>query len=200
MTDQPALRISNIVYGRQVVGNRVQYFVDPRGDGAERAVPETVVLKRWRQRKLDGYSFSGTRLSSTLWRAIHLAFPLDAEKICKLSPNEIHQTIERRRPALEQHYFRVPSAESLKALLCVVGPGRLRSLMSRHTAPKHEGHSGTPDLFLYATNQTTGKPCVPRFVEVKKPGEKVSYDQRAEIKFLRDLGLHARILRLIERK
>jgi hypothetical protein len=133
--------------------------------------------------------FSGTRLSSTLWRATHLAFPLDAKKICELSPNEIRQTIERRRAALEQHYFRVPSVEALKALLCVIGPSRLKSLISRHTAPDHAGHSGTPDLFLYATNHTTGTPCVPRFVEVKKPGEKISDDQWAEIRFLKCLGL-----------
>jgi len=37
-------------------------------------------------------------------------------------------------------------------------------------------------------------------VEVKKPEEAVSGDQLAEIEFLNKLGLHARVLRLIERK
>jgi hypothetical protein len=45
MSEWPALRISNIVYGRQTVRNRVQYFVDPIRDGNEKAVPETVVLE-----------------------------------------------------------------------------------------------------------------------------------------------------------
>lgn len=100
MPEGPALRISNIVYGRQSIGNRVQYLVDPKGNGHERAVPETVVLKRWRRRQLDGYIFSGTRLSSTLWRAIHLAFPLDAKAICELSRNEIQEIWRQRTPLL----------------------------------------------------------------------------------------------------
>ena len=199
MSEQPALRISNVVYGRQIVGNRVKYLVDPRRGGDEKAVPETVVLKRWRRRHLDGYIFSGTRLSSTLWRAIHSAFPWDAKTICGLGLNEIQQTIERTRAALGEHHFRLPSAKALHVLLFVVGPDRLASLISRHTAPGHIGHSGTPDLFLYAINQATGMPCMPRFVEVKRPGEKVSDDQQAEIEFLRDLGLQARVFRLIER-
>ena len=85
MSEHPALRISNIVYGRQSTGNRVRYFLDVTRDGKERSVPETVVLTRWRRRQLSGYKFSGTKLSSTLWRAMHLAFPQDAKSICRLS-------------------------------------------------------------------------------------------------------------------
>jgi len=36
-------------------------------------------------------------------------------------------------------------------------------------------------------------------VEVKKPEESASDDQKAEVDFLNALGLHARIVRLIER-
>src|SRR5687767_4925565 len=67
---KPSLRISNIVYGRVVEKRRVKYLVDPRGIGQERAIPEQVVLRRWRRRPLSGYVFSGVRLSPTLWRAI----------------------------------------------------------------------------------------------------------------------------------
>ena len=44
----PALRISHIVCGRENVGGRVRYFVDPEGIRPERAIPEDVVLRRWR--------------------------------------------------------------------------------------------------------------------------------------------------------
>lgn len=43
----PALRISQVVRGRERVGHRVRYRVDPQGISTEMAVPETVVLKRW---------------------------------------------------------------------------------------------------------------------------------------------------------
>jgi hypothetical protein len=39
-----------------------------------------------------------------------------------------------------------------------------------------------------------------RFVEVKKPDEPVSEDQHDEINFMIGMGLHARVLRLIERE
>jgi hypothetical protein len=200
MSEHPALRISNIVYGRQAVGNKVKYFVEPHRDGTEKAVPETVVLKRWRCRQLEGYKFSGTRLSSTLWRAIHSAFPKDPRTICGLDLNAIEIIIERKRVELARHYYRLPNADALHALLFVLGPDRLASLVIRHTAPTYAGHSGVPDLFLYAIKQGTEVPCMHRFVEVKKPGEPVSDDQKAELRFLKDLGLKARVLRLLERK
>jgi hypothetical protein len=41
-------------------------------------------------------------------------------------------------------------------------------------------------------------PTIARFVEVKKPEEPASAVQLAEIDYLNGLGLHARVLRLIE--
>jgi len=41
---------------------------------------------------------------------------------------------------------------------------------------------------------------IARFVEVKKPEEELSQDQKEEIAFLQSLELHARVLRLIERE
>lgn len=67
--NDPALRISHIVRGRERVDRRVRYRVDHHGILAEMAVPETVVLKRWRQRQLAGFRFNGERFSSTLWWA-----------------------------------------------------------------------------------------------------------------------------------
>jgi hypothetical protein len=53
---------------------------------------------------------------------------------------------------------------------------------------------------LFATSHSTGLPTIARFVEVKKPEEPVSTVQMAEIAFLNQLGLHARVLRLVERE
>ena len=91
---KPSLRISHIVYGRLGSDNRVKYLVDANGKGEKMAIPETVVLTRWRKRKFPGYIFSGARLSSTLWRAVGKAFGVDAKAICKLSVEEIAQITE----------------------------------------------------------------------------------------------------------
>jgi hypothetical protein len=65
---------------------------------------------------------------------------------------------------------------------------------------EHKGKSGIPDLFLFGTSQSTGPPTIARFVEVKKPEEPVSTFQIAEIAFLNQMGLHARVFSLVERK
>ena len=47
-------------------------------------------------------------------------------------------------------------------------------------------------------NPETNNISTARFVEVKKPKEPLSIDQVEEIKFLRKIGLKARVLRLAE--
>ncbi len=196
---KPSLRISHIVHGRETRGNRVFYLVDPKGMGTLRAVPESVVLRRWRQRRLAGYRFAGTRLSSTLWRAIDTAFGSNAMQLCQMSQAELAQQIECKRPILRQSYLSLPSPEALHTLLTVCGPQRLQAILDKHLGPAHSGMSGVPDLFVYAIELVTGRPAFARFVEVKKPQEPVSTVQRDEIAFLNGLGLPARVLRLQER-
>lgn len=195
---KPALRISHIVYGRQLVGNRVYYRVDPKGISEFMAVPETVVLKRWRARQFPGYTFSGTRLSSTLWRAVGLAFGGEAKRLCRLTPAAISEVIDLQRTALRSQHYALPAPDALHALFAVLGPDRLQAVLDRHLAPERGNLSGIPDLFLFATPTGSKKPGIARFVEVKKPEEVVSKEQLAEIDFLNGLGLHARVLRLLE--
>lgn len=195
---KPALRISHTVHGRQLVGNRLYYLVDPKGQGDLRAVPETVVLRRWRMRKFPGHTFSGIRLSSTLWRAVGLALGSDAPALCRMSVAALANTIEKQRPLLRTYHFALPAPAALHALFAICGPGRLASILNRHLAPERGNLSGIPDLFLYAINTETGLPSIARFVEVKKPEEQVSQAQIDEIAFLNGLGLHARVLRLME--
>lgn len=196
---KPSLRISHMVHGRESRGNRVYYLVDPGGSGTLRAVPETVVLRRWRTRRFDGYRFAGTRLSSTLWRAVDAALGRDSQRLCLMSPEALAHAIEKKRAVLRQQYLTLPAPEALHALFAVCGPQRLNAILTRHLSPEHSGLSGVPDLFVYAIDLATGRPGIARFVEVKKPQERVSKVQLAEIAFLNSLGLHARVLRLKER-
>jgi hypothetical protein len=197
---KPALRISHIVYGRQASGNRVLYLLDPKGQGTERFVAESVVLKRWRKRQFPGHTFSGERLSSTLWRAVAKAFGTKAKALCKLSLDQIAAIAENSRELLSADGFlKLASPQTLHALFAVCGPERLQAILDKHLSDDHKGKSGIPDLFLFATSHSTGLPTIARFVEVKKPEEPVSPVQMAEIAFLNQMGLHARVLRLVER-
>jgi hypothetical protein len=169
------------------------------GNGGEHDVPETVVLKRWRKRQFPNHTFSGSRLSSTLWRAVHQAFGDNLSQWVGRSVLDIDEKIKSDRAELKaSEFLALPSAETLHALFMTCGLVRLQSIIARHTSPEHKGKSGVPDLFLFATNQTAGLPSIARFVEVKKPEEPASAVQLAEIDFLNGLGLHARVLRLIE--
>jgi hypothetical protein len=198
---KPALRISPYVYGRTAVKNRVTYLIDSKGEGTETGVPERVVLTRWRQRRFENHTFSGAKMSSTLWRAVHLAFGSDANVICALSLADIQAVKDESAKVLSASGFlKLPSASVLQALFAVCGPERLEVLLTKHTSKEHGGKSGVPDLFLYAINNLTGKPSIARFVEVKKPKEEVSDDQKAEIALLNAMGLHARVIRLIEKE
>lgn len=195
---KPALRISHIVHGRRNVGRRVTYLVDPHGDGDERAIPEEVVLRRWRRRRFDGWVFGGARLSSTLWRALWVMMEGDVERWVDADVKKLAARREAALPDLRARNLRTPSADTLFALLSVCGSRRLRALVERHASEAHRGRSGVPDLFLYTGRfGHTGKSA--RFVEVKKPEEPVSQDQLDEIAFMQSLGLHARVLRLVER-
>jgi len=197
---KPSLRISHIVYGRIASGNRVTYLIDPSGTDEKRAIPETVVLSRWRKRKFSGYVFSGSRLSSTFWRAIAAAFGTDARSISKLSQEEIQQVLDKKRNILKDNGFlTLPNAETLHAIILISSPDRLQKMIDRHISEAHKGKSGVPDLFLFARSVVDKKITMGRFVEVKKPEEPLSKVQIEELHFMNSLGFNARVLRLIER-
>jgi hypothetical protein len=196
---QPPLRISHIVYGRESDGKRVLYLLDPKGEGNKKGIAEQVVLHRWRKRVFQGYAFGGARLSPNLWRALLMVLGPNADGWDCYSMNELKTIIESKRDLLRTKHLTVPTANVLFALIKVCGTDGLQKLVNRHNDPERMDRYGVPDLFLYATNNESGLPTIARFVEVKKPDEPVSRDQREEIAFLQSLGLHARVLRLIER-
>ena len=91
----PTLRISHIVRGRRNDGGRVNYLVDPKGNGEARAIPEDVVLIRWRKRIMKGHTFHGCRLGPNLWRGVDKVLGRDALNICGLEKTVI-ETAQKR--------------------------------------------------------------------------------------------------------
>ncbi len=197
---KPALRVSHIVYGREKCANRVYYLVDAKGEGTEKKIAEQDVLYRWRRRVFSGFIFSGARLNPGVWRVLPRVLGDDPVKWIQASEHEIQKQIDARQELMRETHETIPAANVLRVLFEHVGRERLTQILDRHNDPARAEKSGTPDLFLYATNNRSGKVAIARFIEVKKPEEGLSQDQKEEIAFLQSLGLHARVLRLIERK
>ncbi|NDF70276.1 MAG: hypothetical protein EB131_03960 [Betaproteobacteria bacterium] len=196
----PALGISHIVCGRENVGGRVHYFLDANCRLQEKAIPEQVVLWRWRRRKSPhGFSFGGDRLSPNVWRAMALAFPDGRGISADAELEDLRLAVDASRDQLRSMDYSLPSAQCLQAIFRGIGPGRVKDLIKRHTLPERKDCYGTPDLCLYMTSTTFIRPPVIRFVEVKKPDEELLAHQEEEIAFLISIGIAARVLRLIER-
>jgi hypothetical protein len=196
-----ALGISNIVYGREHGHGKVYYCVDPTGQNTEeKAIPESVVLLRWRRRQTPaGYRFSGDRLGPNAWRAMAIVFKGHEHLFASPDLESIRSALAAHRPGLRDDHFTLPSAQCLQVMFRALGPERTNLLIARHTSADRVDRYGTPDLFLYATSPDRPDSPLIRFVEVKKPRERTSDDQLEEIAFLNSLGLPARVLRLIER-
>jgi len=198
----PALRISHVAEGRAHHDGRVRYLRDPKVGDVTPVTPEDLVAWRWKRRQAPDVQFRATRLNPHVWRSL----------VQVLGPDTAHwhtldeATIAERREAARARYERtrdaahrvvVPQPDHIWALIRLCGPRVLARLVARHTA--HDGPVfGVPDLLLYTLDGRTGRPGTARFVEVKKPDEPVTPEQRAEHDFMRSLGLHARVLRLME--
>ncbi len=196
---KPSLRISNIVYGRKTVNRRVTYLVGPPRPKNERAIPEQVVLARWRMRTSKTLSFSGTRLSPTLWRALPVVLGTDFKTWPAYDVPEIQRLKKRKANDLRKNRLKIPGAEIVHALIAVCRPESLSKLVDRHKTWGPSRRSGVPDLFLFARDGKK-RACRACFVEVKKPEERLLSSQRDEIIFMKDCSLNAGVLRLIERR
>ena len=199
LNNSPALRISNVVYGRERrEDGRVTYLINGNSDEA-RAIPEEIVLKRWRSRKQANKSFKGFRLSPNFWRAIGLALGANAEKIKALKIQEIEVNFSKYKKDLKEQKYKIQSASNIIEVFKSLETVQLQSILDRHLDPNRINKYGTPDLFLYVSHSTNYSISMACFVEVKKPKEQLSNDQKHEINFLRDIGLKSRVLRLCER-
>ena len=205
MPDQftsPPLRISNIVHGRRNDSGRVEYLIDSTGqDNLEFGIPEKIVLTRWRQRQHNDYIFGGMRLSPNIWRSIRLALGEDCYNISLMSIEDIQRHYEVASEALNLNNYQTVNSGNVLKLIEGLGLSKFQSLMDRHNDPSRSDIYGTPDLFIWALCRTSNRIQYVRFVEVKKPREPLSEDQKNELHFLNsDLNIKARVLRLREAK
>ena len=175
------------------------YLVDQKGKGTEKKNAEAVILHRWRRQVKKGYSFSGAKLNPKIWRQLPQLLDSDVKNWIYLSSEDIQTIFHKKLDYMREHKIKVPSYNILFGLFQICGATNLKKILLRHNDPEREKNFGTPDLFLFYTNTLTKKPGKGVFVEVKKPEEPLSQDQREEIAFLKSIGLQARILRLMER-
>ena len=195
---KPALGLSLIVYGRERIGTKVKYLIDPKGQGDKKEIPEKIVLIRWRKKVSRGYTFSGDRLGPNVWHGLSTALGAVPDTAwLKWTAENISTQLHTARDQMGIYKSSVPSASAVYALIQICGVERLRKIFSRHLDPNRAGIYGTPDLFLY-TRDAKGSTCMARFVEVKRPDERFKPGQLEEIGFLQSLGLHARVAQLIE--
>jgi hypothetical protein len=183
--ERPEIRISlrgvrRLVTGRMKRGTRVLY----QSDNGQLVTSERLVMRRARE---AGYGCF--RLRPYLWRLLpHLA-PEGADWGTlppSLDGDELLVTTLRKRPKL------------IEILISSFPTTRLRRLARRHAGgdvdPKKPG---VPDLLVFKKS-ATGTPYAFRFVEVKRPDERLRAHQGREIAFMRHLGMKAGVLRLVE--
>ena len=182
------LNISKNAYGRRTNSSqRVEYLIDPDGDeDLGYGIPEKVVISRWKSRSNDKHSFGGIRLSPNVWRSIRLALGDDAASIHALSLEEINQKYLAAKSALKLAKFPTVSGQKIIKLCEGLGTKNFNALMQRHNHSDRCSIYGTPDLYLWALKKRTRKLSYIRFVEVKKPREPLSADQKKELLFLNE--------------
>ena len=172
--------VRRLVRGRERAGTRVTYE-----DEGRRGTSERVVLRRCRKAGYGSY-----RLPPSLWRSLARIGELRAQE-----PGMPMETILER---LAAEGALPPSKPLVEDLLAGVSARRLSALMERHTGGAVDpARPGVPDLFVFK-RRPDGRPMAIRFVEVKRPRERVMPHQLAEIAFMKSLHLKAGVLRLIE--
>jgi hypothetical protein len=104
-----ALRISKLATGRTRVGRRVKYLVDPSSSDGERAIPERLVLRRWRPRTQERLrARRGVRLPPSTWRALGLILPQDQALWKELDEETIRGLLAEKKQLLRQRQLRAP--------------------------------------------------------------------------------------------
>ena len=194
-----SLGISNIVYDREKVGNRVVYRTERDDVSLPKKNAEAITLHRWKKKNKENYKFNGSKLNPKIWRFLPIVFGNEPIKYLDLNTPTINKKIREARESNSDLHIKLPAANNLYALFQALGSKRLSALVARHNSKDRMYHYGTPDLFLYSIYQPTGSFHHLRFVEVKKPKEPLSQDQKDEIEFLQSLNLHALFITLIER-
>ena len=168
-------------------------------------IAEQVVLRRWRARSQTarargrGETFDGCRLPPNTWNLVLDCRHHGLSERDLVNPDALQAAIAAAR--VRHPTWRAPHAAKLAPLLrFLLGRRVLTAVLERE---RDAANPGLPDLFLW--RRTPERPVHGgRFVEVKRrllrPAwrERLSLAQRAELQFLRSLGLKAGVVYLIE--
>jgi hypothetical protein len=196
---EKGLWISNIVRERRKDATRVTYLVDAGKDG-ERAAPESVVLRRWRRRPPTSglAAFCGARLFPSFWRALALVAP-PAEDRPSLDERSASGLLDLHAAELRSRGLKRPSPLAVAGVLRLLTPQQVNAMLGRHAGPAgiDPGAPGVADLFLFSVDRG-GRWCAPRFVEVKRQGERLARHQDAELEAMAALDLRVQVFRLRE--
>ena len=188
------LSISTIVYGRLNIGTRVTYLLDPEGAGDARAIPEEIILRRWKGKEHSAFTHHGTRLNPNVWRAVLQMLGSDTSLWLQNTVEILHE-LRNQQPKKSE----IPQARDLHAMIHALGADNLGAILRHHVNYGGESVHGVPDLFIYTRRKSDGTIARYQFVEVKKPKEPLSIVQKDAIAMLHSLGIPAREIRLIER-
>jgi hypothetical protein len=82
----------------------------------------------------------------------------------RLSIKDIEAAIGTGKGGGRAGFATLPRAKVLHALFEVCGALRLKQLIIRHNDPARQDRFGTPDLFLFSTENSTGTAAIARFV------------------------------------
>jgi hypothetical protein len=180
-------------------GGRVRFVLGKRCRPGE-----AVVLRRWRDRSREpsavatGTTFDGCRLPPGTFQLLDACAKAGLELCAAVTPEILRPYYKCAR--VEHPRWKAPNVTHLAALMaCLANTKRLIAIV------KHERRTenpGLPDLFLWKRDKK-GRPFGGQFIEVKRRTrtftEPLSKEQRAEIVFLKSIGVKARPVYLIER-
>lgn len=174
---------------------RVYYLLSGLADEPEMVIPEQIVLKRWRKLSSSRHTFHGCRLSPTMWRQLGA---IDFEAADWRMRVQAALTNDPAKQSIDSTRSKLPSFSSLEALHSILGGERLGRINRFSQAMLERNRFGTPDLFLWITSKNLKRYTFGAFVEVKKPQEPVSLDQKTVLSMMRRLNVNAQVIRLRE--
>lgn len=148
----------------------------------------------------SGLRFDGCRLPPGTWTLLRRWVDEGLQPSDAVKPEVLQAYAGRARRS--DATLRAPQASKFADMLSFLEQRRvLTAIVNRQRDP---AAPGIPDLFLYRVGRD-GRVHGGRFVEVKRwsradrAREQVSSEQKAELAFLRGLGLAAQVVYLIER-
>ena len=174
------------VTGRTNHRGRVYYDFSSKGDDTKQLIPEQIILKRWRKLSNKAHVYHGCRLGPNVWQPFG--------KVDFQAPDWIEQVQVLHRIKLA----RSTTISSLEAMRSTLGTDKLVALNAFCQAMLARDKFGTPDLFLWVRDKRTKRYLFGTFVEVKKPKEPISEDQKLMLWSMKRMQVNAAVVRLQE--